>query len=164
VPHEQPHRDNVFDCVADLLRQRKWFDVSVDTILSKIEHGERVELQAVHEMTDKASGEELKLRMRLRISGIPQFPDGWHVSLLLYNRRIDGFGYHERFSDLEGVERTGWHRHVWNEKTQDANGKIRVSLFDKGNVSFRDFLVWSFKEMGVSYPKDDDYANEASLF
>jgi len=83
--------------------------------------------------------------------------------LLLYNRRIDGFGYEERFTDMHGVEQSGWHRHVWNERSQHASGKISVSLFDKGNVSFRDFLIWSFKEMGVLYPKDDDYANQ-SLF
>jgi hypothetical protein len=160
VPDEQPTPDSVFDCVPALLSERKWFDVSLDTVLSKIDHGERVELQAVHEMSDKATGEKLKLRMRLRVSGVPRFPDSWHVSLLLYNRRIDGFGYHERFTDAQGMDQSGWHRHVWNKKTQDASGKVSVSLFDKGNVSFRDFLIWSFKEMRVSYPKDDYYANE----
>jgi hypothetical protein len=159
VRHEQPD-DSVFDCVAALLKERKWFDVSVDTIQEKIERGERVELQAVHEISDEKTGESLKLRIRLRISGIPRFPAGWHVSLLLYNRRIDGFGYEERFTDTDGAEQNGWHRHVWNEKTQDANGKISVPLFDKGNPSFRDFLIWPFKEMDVSYPRDDDYADE----
>jgi hypothetical protein len=159
VRHEQPD-ESVFDCVATLLRERKWFDVSIDTILRKIEQGERVELQAVHEMPDETEGETLKLRIRLRITGIPRFPAGWHVSLLLYNRRIDGFGYEERFSDIHGAEQSGWHRHVWSAKTQDANGKVSVSLFDKGSASFREFLIWSFKEMGVSYPKDDDYASQ----
>jgi len=162
VRYEQPD-ESVFDCVATLLKERKWFDVSIDTVLRKIEQGERVELQAVHETAGKTNGEKLKLRIRLRVSGIPRYPTGWHVSLLLYNRRIDGFGYEERFTDIHGAEQCGWHRHVWNEKTQDASGKISVSLFDKGNVSFRDFLIWSFKEMGVLYPKDDDYANQ-SLF
>jgi hypothetical protein len=158
VPHDQPD-GSVFDCAVALLKDRKWFDVSVDTIVKKIEQGERVELQAVHEMADK-NGETLKPRIRLRISGKPKFRAGWHVSLLLYNKRIDGFGYDERFTDLDGVEQSGWHRHIWNEKTQDAEGKISVSLFDKGDPSFRDFLIWSLKEMNVSCPRDDDYANE----
>ena len=111
-------------------------------------------------MPGEASGETVKLRIRLRVSGIPRFPAGWHVSLLLYNRRIDGFGYEERFTDTDGVEQSGWHRHIWNEKTQDAQAKKSVSLFNKGNASFREFLIWSFKEMGVSYPKDDDYASQ----
>jgi hypothetical protein len=159
VRDDQPD-DNAFDCVPALLKDRKWFDVSVDTIARRIERGERVELQAVHEMTDENGKTFEKLRIRLRISGIPRFQAGWHVTLLLYNKPIDGFGYHERFTDLDGAEQTGWHRHIWNEKTQDAQGKQAVSLFDKGNPSFRNFLIWSFKEMSVSCPKDDDYANE----
>jgi hypothetical protein len=158
VLHDQPD-DSVFDCVPDLLKARKWFDISVDTIVRRIELGERVELQAVHEMAD-GIGKKLKLRIRLRVSGIPRFRAGWHVSLLLYNKRIDGFGFHERFTDLHGTEQSGWHRHIWCGNTQDANGKISVSLFDRNNLSFRDFLIWSFKEMAVSCPKDDDYANQ----
>jgi hypothetical protein len=161
VPHKQTKRDSrvesILDCVPALLKERKWFDVSLDTILKKIEDGERVELQTVHETTDEKNGECLRLPIRLRISGKPKYSAGWHVTLLLYNRRIDGFGYEERFCDINQVEQSGLHRHVWNGRSQDAAGKISVSVFDRENLSFRDFLMWSFKAIGVSYPKDDDY-------
>lgn len=159
TPKGETDPDNIFDIVPKLLGDKKWFDVSLDTILAMIRDGKRVDLRTVHVTSDQNTGEELKLPLRLRISGRPPDSEGWHISLLLYNRRIDGFGYEERFRGTDGIEHHGWHRHVWNPNSQDAASKTPVSLFDGGTMSFRDFLIRGLKEMKISYPKDDDYAN-----
>jgi len=153
----------IFDCVPKLLKERKWFDVSLDTILRDIDDGKRVDLQTVHQTLDETSGEQSKLPLRLRVSGTSSSEEGWHIMLLLYNRPIDGFGYEARFCDIHGVEQTGWHRHIWNHKSQGAADKVLASMLDKGKISFRDFLIRTLKEMKISYPKDDDYANPRLL-
>ncbi len=164
-PSKEGRAEHVFGCVPDIITERKWFDVSVDTILRKIDDGERVDLHGVHHRPDEAGGEEIALPIRLRISGSPKYLESWDVCLLLYNRRIDGFGYEQRFDDPEGIEQSGWHRHVWDEKSQSADrSKVSVSMFDHADITFRDFVMWSLKAMNISCPKDDDYADGGNLF
>jgi|ERR1700680_1079623 len=95
--------------------------------------------------------------------GMPEYPDGWHTSLLLYNRRIDGCGFERRYLDRIGHLRSGWHRHVWNPSTQNADEKVAVRLFSRKDANFRNFLIRSFKLMKIDYIPDKYYAN-LSLF
>jgi hypothetical protein len=162
VDRKHPKGENqpeaIFDCVPRLLGERKWFDVSLVTMLRDIDDGKRIDLQSVHHTQDENTSEELRLPLRLRVSGRPRFAEGWHITLLLYNKPIDGFGYEERFCDIDGIQRSGWHRHIWNHVSQDARGKILVRIFERGNMTFRDFIIRALKEMKISYPTDDDYA------
>ena len=101
----------------------------------------------------------MTLSIRLKISGRAAFPEGWDVALFVNNVRVDGFGYDERFYDCSGLERNGWHRHVWDGETQVLR-RVPVTLFDQEGVTFFDFVVWGLKEMKVSTPKDDSYATD----
>jgi hypothetical protein len=124
--------------------------------MKRIVGRERVDLHGLHHIVDEATGETLTLPLRLKISGVLQFPEGWDIAFLLGDCRIDGFGYDARFYDIDGIEQHGWHRHIWDDKARTLR-QISVRIFDEG-ILFRDFIIWALKEMKISYPKDDDYA------
>jgi hypothetical protein len=115
-------------------------------------------LRGLHELED-ATGQKITLSIRLKISGMPEFPEGWDAAFLVNNVRVDGFGYDARFYDSDGIQRNGWHRHVWDDKARVLR-RAPVMLFDVGDMTFWDFIVWTLKEMKISYPKDDDYATD----
>jgi hypothetical protein len=157
VQPKQPSHQ-FLDLVPKLLSEDKWFDCSMETIMRKVQARERIDLRGLHEIED-ANGEKVPLSIRLKISGIPEAPEGWDVAFFVNNVRVDGFGYDERFYDSDGVERNGWHRHVWDGKTR-APRRAPVELFDRDRLTLWNFIVWALKEMKISYPKDDDYATD----
>jgi hypothetical protein len=157
VQAKQPSRQ-FLDLVPKLLSENKWFDCSMERIMNKVHARERIDLRGLHELED-VNGEKVTLSIRLKISGIPEAPEGWDIAFFVNNVRVDGFGYDERFYDSDGVERNGWHRHIWDDKAQVLR-RAPVTLFDRDGLMFWDFIVWALKEMKISYPKDDDYATD----
>lgn len=83
--------------------------------------------------------------------------DSWHVSLLLYNVRIDGVGYERRFRSIGGAWCCGYHRHRWNPETLRGEGKEAMTLWPAHptEMTVRGFLERVFNEMNISY-KDQD--------
>jgi len=128
--------------------------------MKKLYAKERVDERGRHEVQDE-NGETVGVATRLKISGVPEASEGWDVAFFVNNIRVDGFGYDARFYDSDENERNGWHRHIWDDRTQTLN-RTSVTLFDKDDLAFRDFVLWALKEMNIFYPKDDDYAR--SLF
>ncbi len=153
---------DLFALAPNVIKEPKYFPISLDTILEKLAKRERVDIESESETADSGHQKQI-VTLRLTVTGIPRYPDGWHVSLLLYNKRIDGFGYEHRFRDLNGLLRKGWHRHTWNPKTQDADGKVPVRLFRRSDMTLRNFLIRTFKAMKIGYPRDD-YNETGNLF
>lgn len=151
--------EELFACVPRLIEEPKYFDVSLDSIEKMFNRRDRIDLRTVHSLArEDGVDEDVTLPLRLRISGVPEHPESWDAALLLYNRRIDGFGHEETFCDISGSEQNGWHRHIWNAKTQEASGKVLALLCDDDGMSFRDFLIRTLKHMKISYLKDEhDY-------
>jgi hypothetical protein len=114
---------------------------------------ENIDLRTEHQTVDEASGLLVNLTLHLAITGMPKYPDSWHVSLLLFNVRIDGFGYERRFRDIHGVWCRGYHRHSWNAETLSGEGKISASGWpaDPDKMTVTEFLARAFNEMNVSY-------------
>jgi hypothetical protein len=130
----------------------------MERIMSRVQARDRIDLRGLHELED-GNGARVTLPTRLKISGIPEAPEGWDVAFFVNNLRVDGFGYDERFYDSGGLERAGWHRHVWDDR-QAVLRRVPVTLFDRDDITFRQFIAWALKEMKISYPRDDDYASD----
>jgi len=148
--------ERAFDAVPKLLEECKYFEYSLEEALKSITAKQRVEWRTVHSIRDTKTGEQIDVPLRLRIGGTPNDAEGWQVSLIVGNRRVDGFDFEARFCDMDGVERNGWHRHIWNPQTRAAPGKSAVTLFNRPAITFHEFLVQALKHMNVFYRKDDD--------
>lgn len=146
---------DLFDLVPGIIGERKYCPWALESMIRQAQDRERIDVRMQHETVNR-KGEPQSVELRLAVMGILQYPEGWHVSLLLYNERIDGFGYEVQFQDLHGAVCREWHRHIWNRTTQHADGKIAAGLFGKKDVTFRNFLIRTFKLMNIAYPRDVD--------
>jgi hypothetical protein len=143
VPQER------FYLVPQILLAEKYFDRSVRDILWVFDRGAtKFQVTWPQEIVDESTGEAVEYDLTLNISGNLNYPLSWDVAVLLHNTRIDGIGYHPWFNDVDGNEREGWHRHVWNESEKHAKGKKCVSGFD-GELSFEEFLIRTFTELRI---------------
>jgi hypothetical protein len=147
--------------VPAVIDDRKYFNISLGGIL-EVWRDRDFELDIEHEITD-STGKRTTVPLKLPISGRPEYPETWNASLLAYNRRIDGFGFEERFRDMKGVMCKGWHRHTWNPVTQDAEGKMLARPSMRGFPGSREFLKRAFKDMKILYLRDD-YDDNLNLF
>lgn len=153
-----------FNIVPNIIKEPKALGRALDVIVSDFNDDKRTEnidlLRVEHKTTDGATGFPVDLILHFAITGLPRYPDSWHVSLLLYNVRIDGFGYERRFRGMDGAWCSGYHRHRWNAETLNADGKEAMSLWptDPTEMTVREFLGRAFDEMNVSY--EDRYATD----
>jgi hypothetical protein len=128
---------------------------------SKIESKHRVRWSTIHYVRN-SDEKEIAVPLELCIAGgVPQNTHGWQVALMA-GQRIDGFDFEARFCDIDGVEREGWHRHVWSPVLGNASGKTSVTIFKPG-IAFRDFLMQALDRMKVFCRKDGD-SNESLSF
>ena len=153
----------LFDIVPKVISERKVLPWTLDSIASAFNNPKReenVNLRAEHRSVDEASGFPVTLTLHFAISGAPKYPDSWNISLLLYNVRIDGFGYERTFRDIHGSKCCGWHRHAWNPETLSGEGKIPAGDWpaDPDKMTVTEFLARAFREMNVCY--EDNYDND----
>lgn len=145
----------LFAIVPSVISAPKFFNTSLHAILETLKDRD-FRLDAEEEITDESSGKRTSVSLRLAVSGKPEYPNNWNVSLLYGNKRIDGFGFEGRFVDMtNGILCSGYHRHTWNPKTQEAEGKVLARPSMRAFASYRQFLQRAFKEMRIKVLQDD---------
>lgn len=80
------------------------------------------------------------------------------MALLLHTVRIDGIDLEASYVDKHGNRRSGWHRHVWNAATKEAE-KLKEQIDNLDNVdTIEEFLIRSFQVMNITLNRLD-YGN-----
>jgi hypothetical protein len=110
------------------------------------------------EVEDSVYGGLVSVPLKLKVSGKAEYWIGWDMALLMHNHRIDGFGWEGGpFPDiLNGGDCNGWHRHVWDPISRNADGKTCVDIFDVNELSAEDFVTWGLRAMKILYNRRDD--------
>lgn len=141
---------------ADEMRAaEKYFDVSLPEIERQLTATGCWELTCEQEVTDE-NGETVAAVLRLNISCKSRHPAGWTIALKLCKERIDGIDRENRYDAMDGTEKSGWHRHVWDSRTQSAKeGKQPIQGFDDPRLTRSDFLVRAFSAMRVLVSRHD---------
>ena len=118
-----------------------------------------LEIWAEHQFVDDFFTEHTAL-LRLNISCRNEYEKGWTIALKLHKERIDGIDWEPRFIDSVGSVASGWHRHIWDRRHQNADSnKVSVQGFDE--VKTRDqFIVRALKEMSISLNRTDHGTDE----
>lgn len=106
-----------FHLVEHIVAEEKYFEVSRQEIARELARCGEFGIEGYIDLTD--DGEEVSIPVELRIS-YRNGRSGWHIVLLLHKERIDGIDFEQRYTDMEGGTRSGWHRHQWNPDTKEA--------------------------------------------
>jgi len=138
----------------------KWFDVSIQEIVRQFHAVGKLEVHGDVDVIDPNSGSVETVPVRLKASGNAEYSISWDLALLLHNVRIDGFGWEGMpFPDiLKGGECKGWHRHIWNPATGNADGKTCVDIYEVPLLSVEDFAIWGLRAMNVGFNRKDESA------
>jgi len=144
---------NLFPFAPQIIAEEKYFDVSRDQIVRELQVGD-AEFETEHQFVDDF-GNEMTAVLRLNMSCRNNYVRGWTISLKLHKERIDGVDWEPYFVGNDGNRKSGWHRHVWNQKLQSAkSGKIPVQGLDEVN-NREDFVIRALKEMNITLNKTD---------
>lgn len=144
-----------FEFVPQIAADEKYVDVSRAEIVRELEREGEYDIEFEHTTVDDFSN-RVTVVLRINIScKHAHFPEGWTFTLKLHNTRIDGFDHEERFHDPSGTMCSGWHRHIWNVKTQTAE-KNKQPVFDLNAIGSREeFLIRVLKMMHISVSATD---------
>lgn len=155
-----PTRD-FFDCVEQIRRSEKYFDVSRLGIQRLLLAKGECEVYADHDVQVSDGGTHTA-QLRLNVRTRSETPLAWTISLKLHGIRIDCIDHEARFKAYDGQIGRGWHRHMWDADAESAERlKTPVSGLD-GVITREDFLMRALQVMRVNL--DDKYgANELLL-
>jgi hypothetical protein len=143
-----------FHLVSGILREGKYFDISVPEIIRAIESEEgQAEIFCDHCTVDE--GVELEVPLRLRIGGSVMEPESWQVALLMHSVRIDGIDDESFYFDADGQEREGWHRHEWDRRENSCEREKRPIAGLDDCPSLEIFLYEVFRQMRIRWNKVD---------
>jgi hypothetical protein len=134
--------------------------INLSGVLDPIDKGERFDRSVRHQTVNETTHITVDVTLRFVVVGHLANFDSWNVSLLVYNRRVDGFGYEQGFRDIQGIPCDGWHRHCWNREKQHAKGKLLMGSWPL-DLTFKDFVVRAFTDMNVCLK--DDYGTSGLL-
>lgn len=143
-----------FHLVPGILREDKYFDISMAEIIRSIESEEgQVEIFCEHGTID--DGVEIEVPLRLRIGGSVMEPESWQVALLMHSTRIDGIDNESFYFDADGLEREGWHRHEWNRRHNSCEREKRPIDGLDDCPSLEIFLYEVFRQMRIRWNRVD---------
>jgi hypothetical protein len=104
------------------------------------------------------------LVVRLIIRARHKLPESWAMSLLVNNDKVDGIDWEglRPFKDVNGMEKLGWHRHVWNPTFRTCKAhKIHLPEFDTV-TTLRGFIVEGLTLLKIT-PREEDAIDDGSL-
>jgi len=144
-----------FELVPQVVADEKYIDVSRPEIVRCLETDGSYDIEFDHRTVDDFAN-EVNVVLRINIScKHPTYPEGWTFTLKLHNTRIDGFDYEEKFTGHDGVQYSGWHRHIWNVNAQSAE-RHKVPAVDLNGVASREeFVIRVLKLLHVSVSATD---------
>ena len=89
----------------------------------------------------------------------------WSISVIpnseTFNGRIDCIDWEQHFIDMEGVPRSGFHRHVWNARAKSCE-RFKVVLSGFHPSGAEDFISSGLKLIGI-VPKKEDISHVRAL-
>lgn len=134
-----------FFLVDKIRADSKYFDVSIDEILRELDdEGGRVEYECEH--TPTGCQDSVPLRLNIRCRGPVH---SWTIAVKLHCIRIDGIDWEGRYTDRDGQSRSGWHRHVFDDKSKSAEN-LKTSVEDFEDLSNKQqFLFRAFGLMKI---------------
>jgi hypothetical protein len=145
----------LFDAVPNIIREKKFLGVGLNAVLEPINKGGR-DRSIPHRTISETTLIAADVTLRLVVVGQPAHFDSWNVSLLIYNRRIDGFGWEQGFRDIHGTRHSGWHRHFWDEEEQHAYGKVLAIPWSSEMMTMKEFVMHALSEMNVCWEDDNE--------
>ena len=148
--------NNYFHLVPAIVCENKYIDTSVQAII-RAAHSETYKPQITQGFfTTDQDGTEVSLQLTVNIGGSVDDWSGWSVALIMHSVRIDGIDHEPVYTDRHGQECEGWHRHVWDEKSQQADIlKVPIGGFD-ACPSLENFLFRISKAMNITWNGADD--------
>lgn len=130
--------------------------VSLGAVLKMIDEGKRFDRSVQHRIAIAASDSQTAITLRFVVVGNPEHFDSWNVTLLVHNRRIDGFGWEQGRRGTHGVPFNGWHRHCWDADKQHAEGKLPAPSWPLEIATLREFVARAFNDMNISCEDENE--------
>jgi hypothetical protein len=145
---------NYFELVPQIVAEEKFFDVSVAGIIRAVGSEEyKAQFKYPH-VTKRTDGTEAEVQLTVNFGGSVEA--GWQVAVIMHGVRIDGIDFEESYTDQNGKEQSGWHRHVWCgvKLTSDRN-KTPISGLDEC-VSLEVFIYFVSQVMNLKWNRIDN--------
>jgi hypothetical protein len=140
--------DELFHLVPLIVREDKYFDVSMDEITREVRTGSgSAEIRGDYFVTTP-DGFQACAPLRLRVAGA-QVPESFVVALLMHNTRIDGIDHEDWFESPDGNECEGWHRHVWDQRNKTADDMKCPTDGLEDCLNLESFLRRAFDKMRI---------------
>jgi hypothetical protein len=146
---------NYFHLVPRVLESGFYCDVSRDEIERYLyKEGEFDRSFTVPVVDENGDDAEVNIRLILQRNGSRL--NQLSVALLLHDTRIGGIDWEGRFQDCDGKRRSGWHRHVWDERVRNAESrKIALDDFESSFTDVRGFLMRAVEELKIALSGKD---------
>jgi hypothetical protein len=133
--------------------------VSLGAVLEMIDAGKRFDRSVEHRTVNAAGDLPTAVTLRFVVVGHPKYFDSWNVTLLIHNRRIDGFGWEQGRRDIYGIPLNGWHRHCWDAHSQHAEGKLPAASWPSEVATLKEFVTRAFNEMNIFCEDENETSN-----
>jgi hypothetical protein len=138
--------------VDQIRSERKYFDVGLGDLAGELERNRYCEVYSSHETKD-VDGSTVTAILRLNLA---KRRYGCSAALKIHRWRIDGIDWERRFTQADGSQGCGWHRHEWDDRAQSGERlKIPLPGFDVGVGTVEESLIRICSELRIDLNADD---------